>query len=91
MAASNDSLATFTIDLGSAKKVNRFDTYFVMPTAGHAYQLDYSTDGKTWTHCGGHTDVQIQSPHMDLLTITAQYLRVTFIKGMPGIWEVVVY
>jgi beta-xylosidase len=91
MAAATDSLATFTIDLGSAKKVNRVDAYFVMPTAGHAYQLDYSTDGKTWKRCGGHTDVRIQSPHTDLLSITAQYLRVTFIKGIPGLWEVKVY
>jgi hypothetical protein len=91
LAASTDSLATFTIDMGSAKKVKRLDAYFVMPTAGHAYQLDYSTDGKTWKRCGGHTDVRIQSPHTDLLSITTQYLRITFIKGTPGLWEVKVY
>jgi hypothetical protein len=91
LAASTDSLATFTIDLGAAKKVNRFDAYFVMPTAGHAYQLDYSIDGRSWKRCGGHTDVRIQSPHIDLLTITAQYLRITFIKGTPGLWEAKVY
>jgi hypothetical protein len=91
MAASTDSLATYTLDLGSAQKPKRLDAYFVMPTAGHAYQLDYSIDGKTWKGCGGHTDVKIKSPHSDTLSITAQYLRITFIKGTPGLWEVKVY
>jgi beta-xylosidase len=91
MAASGDSPATYTLDLGSAQKLKRLDAYFVMPTAGHAYQLDYSTDGKTWKRCGGHTDVKIKSPHSDQLSITAQYLRITFIKGVPGLWEVKVY
>ena len=84
-------LATFTMDLGVARKIKKLDAYFVMPTAGHAYALEYSTDGKTWKRCGGHTDVQIQSPHSDALSVTAQYLRISFIKGTPGLWEVKVY
>jgi beta-xylosidase len=91
MAASADSLATFTIDLGSVQKVKKLDAYFVKPTAGHAYQLDYSIDGKTWKRCGGHTDVRIQSPHTDNFSVTAQYLRITFLKGVAGLWEVNVY
>lgn len=91
MAAPTDSLATYTLDLGAAQKLKRLDAYFVTPTGGHAYQLDYSTDGKTWKRCGGHTDVKIKSPHSDVLSITAQYLRITFIKGTPGLWEVKVF
>lgn len=91
MAAPADTLATFTIDLGTARKVKRLEAFFVKPTAGHTYQLDCSTDGKTWKRCGGHTDVRIQSPHTDALSVTAQYLRITFLKGVAGLWEVNVY
>jgi beta-xylosidase len=91
LAAATDSLATFTIDLGTAQKINKLEAYFVKPTAGHAYTLEYSANGKTWKRCGGHTDVRIQSPHTDNFAVTARYLRITFIKGIPGLWEVKVY
>lgn len=91
MAAATDSMATFTIDLGYAQKINKLNAYFVKPTAGHAYKLEYSTNGKTWKRCGGHPDVQIQSPHTDTFAVTARYFRLTFIKGVPGLWEVKLY
>jgi beta-xylosidase len=92
MAAPTDSLATFTIDLGTAQtQINRLEAYFVKPTAGHAYKLEYSTNGKTWKRCGGHTDVRIQSPHTDNFSVTARYFRITFLKGVPGLWEVKAY
>ncbi|SEO30577.1 family 43 glycosylhydrolase [Niastella yeongjuensis] len=91
MAAATDSLAVFGIDLGYARKINKLEIYFVKPTAGHAYKLEYSTNGKTWKLCGGHSDVQIQSPHTDDFAVTARYFKITFIKGVPGLWELNVY
>ena len=91
MAAPGDSLATFIIDLGYAQKVIRLDAFFVKPTAGHAYLLEYSTDGETWKSCGGHTDVRIQSPHTDDFDVNARFFRITFLKGVPGLWEVCPY
>jgi hypothetical protein len=91
MAAPTDSLAVITMDLGYARKINKLDAYFVKPTAGHAYKLEYSTNGKTWKHCGGHSDVRLQSPHTDNFSVTARFFRITFLKGVPGLWEVKVY
>jgi len=91
MALETDSLAWYTVDLGTTRKVKRSETYFVKPTAGHAYRLEYSTDNKSWKLCGGHTDIKIQSPHVDELSVKARYLRITFIRGLAGIWEVRVY
>jgi hypothetical protein len=87
MAASPDSLASFVVSLGKAGRIKQTDAYFVKPTAGHAYRLEYSTDGKIWKRCGGHEDIRIQSPHTDTFSITAQYLRITFLKGAVGLWE----
>jgi hypothetical protein len=91
IAATTDSAAWFSLDLGSVQKIKRTDAYFVKPTAGHAYRLEYSLDGITWTKCGGHEDVRIQSPHTDLLAIKARYLKLTFLKGTPGLWEYKIY
>jgi len=91
LALSTDSTAWFSIDLEKVQKIKRCEAYFVKPTAGHAYRLDYSVDGKTWKECGGHTEVVIQSPHIDNLAIKARYLKITFLKGTPGLWELNVY
>jgi beta-xylosidase len=87
MAAATDSSAWYMVNLGKITAIKQADVYFDMPTAGHAYRLEYSTDGNNWQRCGGHDDVRIQSPHTDTLSIKAQYLRITFLKGAPGIWE----
>lgn len=91
MAIPGDTSAVFTLDLGRTKAINRTEAYFVRPTAGHAYLLEYSTDGKTWHKYGGHTDVRIQSPHLDRLAVKARYLRLSFLQGTPGLWEFKVY
>jgi beta-xylosidase len=88
MAAPEDSAAAFTLDLGTVKKVGNTEIYFNLPTAGHAYRLEASTDGTNWKACGGHSDVRIQSPHTDKPGLKARYLKVTFLKGSAGIWEV---
>lgn len=91
LAAPGDSTANFTLDLGAVNKIRQTDLYFNIPTAGHAYRLEYSVDGSTWFRCGGHADVRIQSPHTDKPGIKARYLRVTILKGSPGLWEMKVY
>jgi hypothetical protein len=91
MAAPVDSAATITLDFGKTTRLKRSDAYFAQPTAGHAYKLEYSADGKTWKPCGGHADVRFQSPHTDNLTLKARFLRITFLKGTAGLWEWKVY
>jgi hypothetical protein len=87
MAEDSDTAAWYQLDLGEARDINRTEAYFVKPTAGHAYSLEYSVDGKTWLPYGGHDALIMQSPHTDSKSVRARYLRLTFIKGTPGIWE----
>jgi hypothetical protein len=74
-------------DLGKSRNIKRSELYFVCSATGHAYVLEYSTDGRTWKSCGGHPDTIVQSPHTDNLDIEARFLRVKILNGVNGIWE----
>jgi hypothetical protein len=87
MAGETDSRAWYQLDLGNVRPIARTELYFVKPTAGHAYRLESSLDGKTWKPCGGHDDLRIQSPHTDQNIGRARHLRVTILQGTPGLWE----
>jgi hypothetical protein len=91
MAVETDSPAWYQIDLGQVRKIQRTELYFVKPTAGHAYRLESSLDGKTWESCGGHSDVKVQSPHVDANLGSARFLKLTILQGTPGLWEFRVY
>lgn len=91
MAAPEDSTSWIVADLGKSRKIKRSEVYFVRPTAGHAYVLEYSVDGKAWKPCGGHQQTTSQSPHTDKLNIKASYLRVKILSGVTGIWEWHIY
>ena len=91
LAAENDVAPWWQLDLGAVYKIKRTEAYFVKPTAGHAYKVEISVDGKIWQPYGGHKDIIIQSPHTDTRTTRARYLRVTILKGTPGLWEFRVY
>jgi hypothetical protein len=91
MPSAEDQSPWIATDLGKITRIKRSEVYFVRPTQGHAYTLEYSLDGKNWISCGGHPDVKIQSPHMDDLNIKARYLRVKIEKGIKGVWEWNVY
>lgn len=91
MAAAEDATPWMIADLGQLQPVKRSEVYFVRPTAGHAYTLEYSADGKVWKPCGGHRQVMVQSPHTDNLNIKARYLRVKILHGLNGIWEWHIY
>ena len=91
MAADEDEKPQLTMDLGKCRRIHQSDIYFVRPTAGHAYLLEGSTDGKHWESCGGHADVQKRSPHTDNINKKYRYLRVTITEGIKGVWEWRVY
>jgi hypothetical protein len=79
------------VDLGAPRDIHRTAAYFVKPAAGHAYRLECSTDGQTWQPYGGHDEVIRRSPHRDEKSIRARYLKLTILKGEPGLWEFRVY
>lgn len=91
MAAADDSTPWIIADLGKLQRLKRSEVYFVRPTAGHAYLLEYSADGKTWRPSGGHQQVIVKSPHADKLNIKARYLRIRILGGVNGIWEWHIY
>ncbi|MEY2901629.1 MAG: Arabinoxylan arabinofuranohydrolase precursor [Bacteroidota bacterium] len=87
MSNSTDQSPWLIADLGKIQEIRKSALYFVRPTAGHAYLLESSLDGKEWKKVGGHDDLKIQSPHEDQFTIKARYLRVNINKGLAGVWE----
>ena len=87
MAEENDSVCWLQIDLGKSMHIGQSELCFVRPTAGHAYVLEGSVDGKKWKPCGGHADVQKRSPHVDRINRSFRYLRVRITKGIRGVWE----
>jgi len=91
LPAPADSAPWFQVDLGAPRDIHRTAAYFVKPAAGHAYRLECSTDGQTWQPYGGHDEVIRRSPHRDEKSIRARYLKLTILKGEPGLWEFRVY
>lgn len=91
MPRADDKNAWYQLDLGQVQEIQRTELSFVTPTAGHAYRLEYSLDGKSWQRYGGHAALIVQSPHTDLNNVRARYLKVTVLQGAPGLWEFRVY
>lgn len=91
LAEPGDSNAWFQVDLGGPRDIRRTEAYFVKPAAGHAYRLEWSLDGTAWQPYGGHEDVILRSPHRDEKPVRARHLKLTVLKGEPGLWEFRVY
>lgn len=91
MAAPGDIAPWLEVDLGAPRDIRRIEAYFGKPAAGHAYRLEWSLDGKEWNLYGKHDDVVICSPHRDEKSVRARYLKLTILKGEPGLWEFRVY
>lgn len=87
MAADTDNDSWIVADFGKERKVHCSEIYFVRPTAGHAYMLEGSADGKNWHACGGHQDTRMLSPHKDTVDKKFRYLRIKITEGVNGIWE----
>lgn len=91
MAAPGDSPPWFQMDLGQPRDITSTEAYFVKPAAGHAYKIEWSLDGQTWQPYGGHEELILRSPHRDVKNVRARYLKLTILKGEPGLWEFRVY
>jgi hypothetical protein len=87
MADEQDPSPWLQVDLGAVHDVKRTEAYFVVPTAEHAYRIDYSLDGVHWTPYQTVTPPAIESPHTTRKSVTARFLRLYLLKGPPGLWE----
>ena len=61
----------------------QWEIYFVRPTAGHAYVIEASIDGKVWQEFAVHQDRKMCSPHTDVLNKRFRYLRIKILKRSP--------
>lgn len=91
LAAAGDLAPWFQVDLGAPRDIRRTEAYFVKPAAGHAYRLEWSLDGSQWQPYGGHDELTLRSPHRDDKPVRTRYLKLTILKGEPGLWEFRVY
>ena len=91
VADAGDSNPWFQVDLSAPRDIHRTEAYFVKPAAGHAYRLEWSLDGSNWYPYGGHEELILRSPHRDEKSVRARYLKLTILKGEPGLWEFCVY
>jgi len=91
LAADGNTEAWYRLDLGEIRNIQRTELYFVKPTGGQAYRLEFSLDGKSWHPYGGHENVIVQSPHTDVKSARARYLKLTILQGVPGLWEFKVF
>jgi hypothetical protein len=91
LAAAGDQAPWFQVDLGAPRHLRRTEAYFVKPAAGQAYRVESSLDGRHWNLFGENADVVLCSPHNDEKSVQARYLKLTILKGEPGLWEFRVY
>ena len=89
--AANDAQPSFTLDLGRVQKVKRCEVAFVRPTEGHAYRIETSLDGQSWTTAAEKTQREICSPHIDRIGKKVRFVRITILEGVQGIWECQLY
>ena len=79
------------MDLKGIHSIRRTELSLYRPTLGHAYTLEASVDGQEWTSVAGHAERRLRSPHIDLVRVDARYLRLRFIEGHPGTWELRIF
>lgn len=91
MASPQDTACWLLADLGKTGLIRSSELYFVRPTAGHCYLLEYSDNGTSWKQVDRKSQVAIESPHTDKLDIKARYLRVRILSGVKGVWEWYIY
>jgi hypothetical protein len=87
MAKDGDADPWYLIDLGAVQPITRTELYFVKPTAGHAYWLECSRDGKHWKPYSAKRTIMVESPHIDRKKVRTRYLRLHVLKGEAGLWE----
>lgn len=87
MADEQDISPWLMIDLGMRLRISTSEVYFVRPSAGHAYTLEGSQDGKRWEMIDGHEDIRKKSPHTDIINRPFRYLRINIKEGIKGIYE----
>jgi hypothetical protein len=91
LPADEDADPWLLIDLGGGQTIRRTEISMYRPTLGHSYQLESSLDAKDWKTVAHHPQRQFRSPQVDRLETKTRYLRLRFLEGHPGVWEMRVY
>jgi len=76
------------IDLQKEQNIGQCQLFFTLPTQGHAFKLEKSSDNVVWTVCHDNPDVAIRTPHVVKNIGKTRFLKVTILSGDPGLWEI---
>ncbi len=93
----SDMPQSLTIDLGTAKNIQRVMTQFEYPTFYYQYKIEVSVNNKEWTLFSDRTtNRQCGSPMIDDNNLKARYVKLTVTAtektGMPAaVWNIKVY
>ncbi|NMA82720.1 MAG: family 43 glycosylhydrolase, partial [Epulopiscium sp.] len=90
-AADEDANPWLMVDLQEVKQIDRCELSFIFPTFGHAYKVEKSNDGRSWTICKEITQAEVCSPHFIDYIGETRYLKVTITEGKPGLWNFKIY
>ena len=91
MASDTDVQPWLEADLGSVKKINKCELYFVASTLRHTWKLEKSIDGKKWITVKTSIEPVLKSPEVADKIGLVRYLKVTVLSGVPGLWEMKLY
>ena len=82
-----DSDPWLQISFDQPQVIVRSELSLYRPTLGHAYEVQASLDGASWTTVINQSQRLIRSPHVDVVETKARYLRLKFLQGHPGVWQ----
>ena len=91
MADNADKQPWYQIDLGTIKRVNSLELFFVKSTLGHSFKIEKSKDGQAWKTVNISEPELIRSPEVIQKIGKTRFLRLTILSGAPGLWELKVY
>lgn len=91
MAEPGDKIPSIVVDMGKTKLVSECHISFVLPTYGHSWTLEASTNGKKWKKIGEETSKAVKSPHIARGIGKARFLKLTITEGEAGIWEMKIF
>jgi hypothetical protein len=90
-AADDDTAPWLMLDLGKKVRVAEVSIDFIFPTLGHAWKLEKSANGKTWTTCALGDKTVLCAPQKAFGVGNTRYLRLHITNGKAGVYEIKVY
>lgn len=91
MSDNTDKQPWYQVDLGTVKRVNSLELFFVKSTLGHNFKIEKSEDGQAWKAVNISASKVIRCPEVISMIGKTRFIKVTILSGAPGLWELKVY